>query len=233
MAILSEYEEENQKPTKPSSSGKPFNAALDPSNPLGFLEAVFDFVSRECDLFKSDSVVRDANAFFRTVKEKVDAEERKRREKVDAEERKRREMVEKRAAEERAQASASVKKDKKEAVAVAAVEGKKTTDGKQEHSSSWNVGCRAECPLSGRHCMKRASIARKNSDMSLMPELYLSKLLLPLTTPYTPCPHDNYFYTPPSLLKLQPSRTTAPAFIFSFFFPVLFNFYLVLFPLFY
>ncbi|PSS04450.1 Protein BOBBER like [Actinidia chinensis var. chinensis] len=120
MAILSEYEEENQKPTKPSSSGKPFNAALDPSNPLGFLEAVFDFVSRESDLFKSDSVVRDVNALVRMVKEKVDTEERKRREKV-----------EKRAAEERAQASASVKEEKKEAVAVAAVEGEKTTDGKQ------------------------------------------------------------------------------------------------------
>ncbi|XP_057464047.1 protein BOBBER 1 isoform X2 [Actinidia eriantha] len=120
MAILSEYEEENQKPTKPSSSGKPFNAALDPSNPLGFLEAVFDFVSRESDLFKSDSVVRDVNALVRMVKEKVDTEERKRKE-----------TVEKRAAEERAQASASVKEEKKEAVAVAAVEGEKTTDGKK------------------------------------------------------------------------------------------------------
>ncbi|XP_057479995.1 LOW QUALITY PROTEIN: protein BOBBER 1-like [Actinidia eriantha] len=68
MAILSEYEED-QKPTKPSSSGKPFNAALDPSNPLGFLEAVFEFVSRESDLFKSDSVVRDVNALVRMVKE--------------------------------------------------------------------------------------------------------------------------------------------------------------------
>ncbi|GFY84082.1 HSP20-like chaperones superfamily protein [Actinidia rufa] len=115
MAILSEYEED-QKPTKPSSSGKPFNAALDPSNPLGFLEAVFEFVSRESDLFKSDSVVRDVNALVRAVKEKVDSEEKKRREKA-----------EKRASEERARASASVKEEKKEAEA----ESEKTTDGKK------------------------------------------------------------------------------------------------------
>ncbi|GFS32201.1 hypothetical protein Acr_00g0021300 [Actinidia rufa] len=62
--------------------------------------------------------------FFRTVKEKVDAEERKRREKV-----------EKRAAEERAQASASAKEHKKAAAAAAAAEGEKTTDGKQD---SWS-----------------------------------------------------------------------------------------------
>ncbi|PSS33004.1 Protein BOBBER like [Actinidia chinensis var. chinensis] len=115
MAILSEYEED-QKPTKPSSSGKPFNAALDPSNPLGFLEAVFEFVSRESDLFKSDSVVRDVNGLVRTVKEKVDSEEKKRREKA-----------EKRASEERERASASVKEEKKEAAAAS----EKTTDGKK------------------------------------------------------------------------------------------------------
>ncbi|KAK6135205.1 hypothetical protein DH2020_031050 [Rehmannia glutinosa] len=61
MAILSEYNEEDQN--KPSSSlasaKKPFNASLNPSNPLGFLEEVFEFVAKESDLFKSDSLVND------------------------------------------------------------------------------------------------------------------------------------------------------------------------------
>uniref|UniRef100_A0A5B7AJS5 CS domain-containing protein n=1 Tax=Davidia involucrata TaxID=16924 RepID=A0A5B7AJS5_DAVIN len=78
MAILSEYEED-QKP----SSSKPFNAVFDPSNPLGFLETVFDFVSRESDLFKSDSVVKDVMALVRLTKEKAETEERKRKEKAE------------------------------------------------------------------------------------------------------------------------------------------------------
>ncbi|KAK4431338.1 protein BOBBER 1 [Sesamum alatum] len=82
MAILSEYEEEDHK--KPSSSAasarKPFNAAFDPSDPLGFLEKVFEFVAKESDLFKSDSLVADVNAVVRMVKDKVEAEEKKRKE---------------------------------------------------------------------------------------------------------------------------------------------------------
>ncbi|CAK9146566.1 unnamed protein product [Ilex paraguariensis] len=88
MAILSDYEEEKvHKPTtKPSSSSattKPFSAVLDPSNALGFLERAFEFLARESDLFKSDSVVTDVNALLRTVKEKVEAQERKEKEKIE------------------------------------------------------------------------------------------------------------------------------------------------------
>nr|GEW18831.1 zinc finger, CCHC-type [Tanacetum cinerariifolium] len=51
---------------------KPFNA------PLTFLEKAFDFVAKETDLFKNESsVVKDVNGL---VKEKVDAEEKKRKE---------------------------------------------------------------------------------------------------------------------------------------------------------
>lgn len=82
MAILSEYEEEDQK--KPTSSAtssrKQFNASLDPSDPLGFLEKVFEFVARESDLFKSDSLVKDVNAVVRMVKDKVETEDNKRKE---------------------------------------------------------------------------------------------------------------------------------------------------------
>ncbi|KAI3458014.1 hypothetical protein Pfo_014677 [Paulownia fortunei] len=79
MAIISEYEEDDQK--KPSSSvaseRKAFNASLDPSNPLGFLGKVFEFIAKESDLFKSDSLVKDVNAVLRMVKDKVEAEEKK------------------------------------------------------------------------------------------------------------------------------------------------------------
>ncbi|XP_057798774.1 protein BOBBER 1-like [Salvia miltiorrhiza] len=80
MAILSEYEEEDRKKPSSSSVAKPFSAALDPSDPLGFLEKVFEFVARESDLFKSDSLVRDVNAVVRMVKDKLEAEERNKNE---------------------------------------------------------------------------------------------------------------------------------------------------------
>ncbi|KAK6117728.1 hypothetical protein DH2020_048517 [Rehmannia glutinosa] len=82
MAILSEYEEEDQKKVAPpaTSARKTFNAALDPSDPLGFLEKVFEFVARESDLFKSDSLVNDVNAVVRMVKDKVETEDKKRKE---------------------------------------------------------------------------------------------------------------------------------------------------------
>ncbi|XAR71634.1 hypothetical protein NMG60_11018001 [Bertholletia excelsa] len=110
MAILSEYEEE-PKPSKPSSSGKTFNAELDPSNPLKFIETAFDFVSRESDLFKSDSVIRDINALVRTVKEKVDAQEREKKQQAEGK------GKAQKLAKEEAQlsaAAASVKEDKNE-----------------------------------------------------------------------------------------------------------------------
>ncbi|GFY83422.1 HSP20-like chaperones superfamily protein [Actinidia rufa] len=119
MAILSEYEED-QKSTKTSSS-IPFNADFDPSNPLGFIETVFDFVARKSDLFRSDSVVRDVNALVRTAREKVVAEER---------ERKRKEKTEKPPKEEPASTSEIVTEEKKDAAAVAA-ENEKTAEGKR------------------------------------------------------------------------------------------------------
>ncbi|KAJ8536878.1 hypothetical protein K7X08_035279 [Anisodus acutangulus] len=80
MAMISDYEEQD---SKPSSSAKPFKAVLDPANPLGFVEAAFKFVGRESDLFKSDSLISDVNAVVRMVKDKLEAEERKKKEKVE------------------------------------------------------------------------------------------------------------------------------------------------------
>ncbi|XP_073292915.1 protein BOBBER 1-like [Primulina huaijiensis] len=82
MAILSEFEEDNNSKLTTSAPPptKPFNAALDPSNPLGFLEKVFEFVAKESDFFKSDSLVSDVNAVVRMVRDKVEAEGKKRKE---------------------------------------------------------------------------------------------------------------------------------------------------------
>ncbi|KAJ9545684.1 hypothetical protein OSB04_025391 [Centaurea solstitialis] len=88
MAILSDYEDDDQKQqqtkttTTEESLKKPFNAVLDSSDPLRFLQAAFEFVARETDLFKTDSVIKDVNGLVRTVKEKLDSDERKRKEKA-------------------------------------------------------------------------------------------------------------------------------------------------------
>lgn len=78
MAMLSDLKGEARK--NPAPSSKQFSASLDPSNPLGFLEKVFEFVARESDLFQSDTVVNEVNAVARTVKDRVEGEERKRKE---------------------------------------------------------------------------------------------------------------------------------------------------------
>lgn len=86
MAIISDYEEQENKPSPAAAASpptKPFKAVLDPANPLGFLETAFEFVGRESDLFKSDSLINDVNAVVRMVKDKLEAEERKKKEKVE------------------------------------------------------------------------------------------------------------------------------------------------------
>nr|GEV10789.1 hypothetical protein [Tanacetum cinerariifolium] len=73
MAILSEYEEQ------PESIKKPFNSVLDTAEPLKFLEKAFEFVAKETDFFKSESVVKDVNGLVISVKEKLDAAEEKKK----------------------------------------------------------------------------------------------------------------------------------------------------------
>ncbi|GMP70557.1 hypothetical protein CsSME_00029362 [Camellia sinensis var. sinensis] len=126
MAILTECEDDQKHTPKPSSSTKKFNAEFDPSNPLGFLGTVFEFVSRESDLFKSDSVVRDVNALVRNVKEKVDAGERKKKmEKAEAS------VKAEKIAKEEAQASPSRSVKGKEGNEEEMAEDGKETDGKR------------------------------------------------------------------------------------------------------
>ncbi|KAK3000296.1 hypothetical protein RJ639_020996 [Escallonia herrerae] len=82
MAILSDYEEP-ANPSPPEAAKQvpvPFSAALDPSDPLGFVRGALEFVARESGLFRSGSAVAEVSALVREVKEKVDAEERRTRE---------------------------------------------------------------------------------------------------------------------------------------------------------
>lgn len=81
MAIISEYEEEEiPKPKKPSHSSSSsssssakssqFNANFDPSNPLGFLEKVFDFLANESDFLSRDRVEKEIETVVRRAVEK-------------------------------------------------------------------------------------------------------------------------------------------------------------------
>ncbi|OMP06211.1 HSP20-like chaperone [Corchorus capsularis] len=56
MAILSDFNEDQENNN--SSSGLSFNGVLDPSNPMGFLESAFNFVSENSDMFKKGSPER-------------------------------------------------------------------------------------------------------------------------------------------------------------------------------
>ncbi|XVF12664.1 hypothetical protein REPUB_Repub08aG0138400 [Reevesia pubescens] len=73
MAIISEFQEEEPKPST-SSSPPPnpvsFIASLDPSNPLGFLEKVFDFLAKETDFLGKENVNKEIASIVRVAKEK-------------------------------------------------------------------------------------------------------------------------------------------------------------------
>lgn len=84
MAIISDYDEEKEEISKPkrpfsssstpssSSSAKPshFNADFDPSNPLGFLEKVFDFLANESDFLSRDRAEKEIETVVRRAVEK-------------------------------------------------------------------------------------------------------------------------------------------------------------------
>ncbi|CAA7048647.1 unnamed protein product [Microthlaspi erraticum] len=73
MAIISEVEEEST--SRPSLL--PFRATFDPSNPLGFLEKVFDFLGAQSDFLKKVSAEQEIAAAVRATKEKLRKAEKK------------------------------------------------------------------------------------------------------------------------------------------------------------
>ncbi|XP_061356165.1 protein BOBBER 1-like isoform X2 [Gastrolobium bilobum] len=88
MAIISDYQEdENHTKASPSSSSSSasqsqpssFSANFDPSNPIGFLEKVFNFIAQESDFFQNDMAEKEIVSLVRAAKAKKEsraAEER-------------------------------------------------------------------------------------------------------------------------------------------------------------
>ncbi|KAI4337963.1 hypothetical protein L6164_016324 [Bauhinia variegata] len=77
MAIISDIEDEhNETQIKPSPSSSSsarsssFTAAFDSSNPLGFLEKVFDFIGQESDFLSKDTAEKEVNSALRAAKDK-------------------------------------------------------------------------------------------------------------------------------------------------------------------
>ncbi|GLT75150.1 hypothetical protein SLA2020_468970 [Shorea laevis] len=72
MAIISEYQEEEEKPSTstPPSKTVSFTGSLDPSNTAGFLEKVFDFVAKESDFLGKATAEKEIAALVKVAKEK-------------------------------------------------------------------------------------------------------------------------------------------------------------------
>lgn len=88
MAILSDYEEElqqQQQQQQQSQSVKNFSAALEPSNPLGFLQSAFEFVAAESDFFSKDSSEKEIVGLVKKLREKKQREELEKKKKKEQE----------------------------------------------------------------------------------------------------------------------------------------------------
>jgi len=75
MAIISDYQDENQTPSSSSqpkpSKTIPFSSTFDPSKPSAFLEKVFDFIAKEStDFFDKDSAEKVVLSVVRAAKVK-------------------------------------------------------------------------------------------------------------------------------------------------------------------
>ncbi|TYH55063.1 hypothetical protein ES332_D09G213600v1 [Gossypium tomentosum] len=71
MAIISEFQEEEARPSASSSpKAVPFNASLDPSDPVGFLEKVFHFLAKETDFLEKENFDKEIAVVVRVAKEK-------------------------------------------------------------------------------------------------------------------------------------------------------------------
>ncbi|KAL1203114.1 Protein BOBBER 2 [Cardamine amara subsp. amara] len=73
MAIISEMEE-----ARPSTL--PFTASFEPSNPLGFLEKVFDFIGKESNFLKKATAEKEIVAAVTAAKQRLKEAEKKRKE---------------------------------------------------------------------------------------------------------------------------------------------------------
>lgn len=111
MAIISDFQEDDHSKSEPSSSqqqssSSSFTATFDRSNPLAFLERVFDFISQESDFLATDTAEKEIASLVRAVREK----RKKKREEL-------------KASEERAKAEKRLKEEKEVKVAEKKQEG--------------------------------------------------------------------------------------------------------------
>lgn len=81
MAIISDYDEgENNSPAKPSPSSSAskvsFTGNLDRSNPISFIEKVFDFIASESDYLGKDSAEKEIASILGAAKQKKKLKEK-------------------------------------------------------------------------------------------------------------------------------------------------------------
>ncbi|XP_027332678.1 protein BOBBER 1-like isoform X1 [Abrus precatorius] len=105
MAIISDYQEEDVSPSSSSAQSQPssFSASFDPSNPIAFLDQVFQFVAKESDFLEKDAAENEIVSAARAAKAK--------KEKIAAEEKA---TAEKKLKEEKAAAATTTTKKEKE-----------------------------------------------------------------------------------------------------------------------
>ncbi|XP_008234741.1 PREDICTED: protein BOBBER 1 [Prunus mume] len=122
MAIISDIQEDQNapetKPSQASSSSKAasFTAKLDRSNPLGFVEKVFDFLAQESDFLKKPTAEKDVLSVVRALREKeikkVEEEKKKKRQEEEEEKTKKKAKEEAKAEEKKGTPLEEGKKEK-------------------------------------------------------------------------------------------------------------------------
>jgi len=115
MAIISDFNDEEQKPTHSSqsqsqpSSSSPFTATFDRSNPLAFLKRVFEFVSEKSDFLATEAAEKQVVSLVRAAGKKRRDQLKASEEREKAEKKKREEL---KASEERIKAEKRLKEEK-------------------------------------------------------------------------------------------------------------------------
>lgn len=116
MAIISDFNEEEQKPTRSSqsqssssSSSSSFTAPFDRSNPIAFLQKVFEFVSEQSDFLATEAAEKQVLSLVRAAGKKRRDQLKASEEREKAEKKKREEL---KATEERKKAEKRLKEEK-------------------------------------------------------------------------------------------------------------------------
>lgn len=123
MAIISDIQEDQNAPetkpsqASPSSKAASFTAKLDRSNPLGFVEKVFDFLAQESDYLKKPTAEKEVLSVVRVVREKeikkVEEEKKKKRQEEEEEKTKKKAKEEAKVEEKKETPLEEGKKEKK------------------------------------------------------------------------------------------------------------------------